>query len=93
MLGKLALRPQLSADVVPLGFPVRLGNRDVVREALQDVRIYPPVHWPLQGVVPESFKASHVLSSEILTLPCDQRYGADEMEQMADVVLKYSHHP
>jgi hypothetical protein len=72
----------LPDGVVPLGFPVRLKERDRVRQALFDARIYPPVHWPIAEVVPNEFGASHQLATEIMTLPCDQRYGAPDVERM-----------
>ena len=53
---------------------------------LFDEQIYPPWHWPLGGVVPESFGASHRLSRSLLTLPCDQRYGETELRRMVTCV-------
>lgn len=83
-LGDLALFPELPPGVVPLGFPVTLRDRDRVRHALFSAEIYPPVHWPIAGVVPAEFKASHQLAGEIMTLPCDQRYSRAEMSRMRD---------
>jgi dTDP-4-amino-4,6-dideoxygalactose transaminase len=83
----LALFPELPPDVVPLGCPVRLPERDKVRERLIKQNIYPPIHWHLAGTVPESFVASHRLAADILTLPCDQRYAFDDMERIVDGVL------
>lgn len=37
------------------------------RQALFDHEIYPPVHWPIKGIVPEKFRDSHQLSDEIMT--------------------------
>jgi len=91
LLGSLkdvALFPTLPAGVVPLGFPIRVQNRDHVRQALFNQEMYPPVHWPIKGVIPETFTDSHRLETVIMTLPCDQRYGSDDMERMIDVVLK-----
>jgi hypothetical protein len=85
-LPELALFRELPAEVVPLGFPIRLAARDQVRQALFEARIYPPTHWPLGGVIPQTFAASHALAAHILTLPCDQRYGRDDMERMVSVV-------
>jgi dTDP-4-amino-4,6-dideoxygalactose transaminase len=85
-LGDVALFPMLPDGVVPLGFPVRVPRRDEVREALFAHDIYPPVHWPLAGVVPEAFEESHRLAAEIMTLPCDQRCGPADMERMAMLV-------
>ena len=85
-LGEIALFPTLPAAVVPLGFPVRVPRRDQVRQTLFAHEIYPAVHWPLGGVVPERFEASHRLAAEIMTLPCDQRCGPADMERMAALV-------
>ena len=48
--------------------------------------IFPPIHWPIEAVVPLEFRASQRLAGKILTLPCDQRYGVAAMERMAEVV-------
>jgi dTDP-4-amino-4,6-dideoxygalactose transaminase len=80
-----ALFPDLPPGVAPLGFPVRLPNRDDVRAALIRERIFPPIHWPIRGAVPESFAASHRLADALMTLPCDQRYGAADMDRIISV--------
>lgn len=85
-LSDLALLPELPSDVVPLGFPIRIADRDRVRHALFAAQIYPPVHWPLAGVVPEKFAESHRLSSEIMTLPCDQRLQRSDIDRMVALV-------
>jgi hypothetical protein len=85
-LARFAMFPTLPETVVPLGFPVRLSDREVVRQALFAHEIYPPVHWSIQDVVPETFHASHRLADDIMTIPCDQRYGRAEMQQVADLV-------
>jgi dTDP-4-amino-4,6-dideoxygalactose transaminase len=85
-LRALALYPELPAGVVPLGFPIRLARRDRVRQSLFERQIFAPTHWPIDGVVPTVFAASHDLAASILTLPCDQRYGSGDMERIADAV-------
>jgi hypothetical protein len=82
-----ALFREISDDAVPLGFPVRLRERDRVRQGLFDHEIFPPVHWPIEGVVPAEFESSHRLAAEIMTLPCDQRYSLAEMEWMIQAFL------
>jgi hypothetical protein len=86
-LGSLALFPTLPDSVVPLGFPLRLASRDEVRAKLIARGFFPPVHWPVPGRVPADFTGSRRLATQIMTLPCDQRYGATEMEQMASELL------
>lgn len=87
-LMEYAIFPKLDAGVVPLGFPVRVEGRDTVLQALFKHEIYPPVHWPIDGVVPAEYEDSHRLARHIMTLPCDQRYGHEDMERMADVFLR-----
>jgi dTDP-4-amino-4,6-dideoxygalactose transaminase len=89
-LRRFAVFPDLPAGVVPLGFPIRARDRDRLRHALFDRGIYPPIHWPIEGVVPPEFESSHRLAARILTLPCDQRYDGSDMERMARVVLEAS---
>lgn len=89
---ELALpRPELPADVVPLGFPVRLARREDVRVALFAREIFPPVHWPIEGVVPARFEREHALARELATLPCDQRYDAGDMERVARFLIAALH--
>jgi len=85
-LSDIALFPTFLPSVVPLGFPIRVKNRDPVRQTLFDHGIYPPVHWPIQDIVPGKFRDSHRLAAEIMTLPCDQRYDSSDMERMARLV-------
>lgn len=87
-LADVALFREWPAEVVPLGFPIRLAARDRVRQALFAEQIYPPVHWRLEGSVPDRFVDCLRLSTELLTLPCDQRYTADDMRRMASIVRR-----
>jgi len=89
-LADYAIFPVLQPGVTPLGFPVRIRNRDEVRQRLFEQEIYPPVHWPVAGVVPRIYEASHLLADRILTIPCDQRYGREDMRRIARLFLKHA---
>jgi dTDP-4-amino-4,6-dideoxygalactose transaminase len=78
--------PSLPSGVVPLGCPIRIANRDAVLTSMFAERIYPPVHWHIRNQVPDEFEASHGLASTIMTVPCDQRYGFDDMQRMAALI-------
>jgi len=88
-LKQFALFPELGAETVPLGFPVRVNpaRRNAILGDLYKQRIYPPVHWHIEGIVPEEHRQSHLLSKSILTLICDQRYSASDMKRQADSFL------
>jgi dTDP-4-amino-4,6-dideoxygalactose transaminase len=87
-LGDLAVFPELDLQTVPLGFPIRVSRREAVRQALFEQQVFPPIHWPLRGTVPDEFADSHRLAEEILTLPCDQRYDLETMDRMAAIVRR-----
>jgi len=88
-LGELAIFPNLPHDVVPLGFPIRVRNRNQVRQSLFNERIYPAVHWEIVDLIPAEFIASHRLAREIMTLPSDQRYGRDDLKRMVAILKRY----
>jgi hypothetical protein len=83
-----AIFPKLEPGIVPLGFPVRVENRDIIRQVLFEHEIYPPVHWPIEGVVPPKYQDSHRLACQIMTIPCDQRYAREDMKRISKIFLK-----
>jgi dTDP-4-amino-4,6-dideoxygalactose transaminase len=85
-LWDIAIFPELPDDVVPLGFPVRVLDRDAVRARLYADDVYPAVHWPLTGAVPAGFTDSHALERAIMTIPCDQRYDEADMRRIGSLV-------
>lgn len=85
-LKDVALFGRLDDETVPMGFPIRVECRDELRQYLFDRHIYPPVHWPVEGVVSVGFEASHRLSHRIMTLVCDQRYDEPDLDIMAACV-------
>jgi len=87
-LGSVAMFPDLPAGIVPIGFPIKLKQRDEIRQRLFSHEIYPPVHWPVAGVVPAHFAASHRLNEVIMTLPCDQRCQKTDLERMISLLAK-----
>jgi dTDP-4-amino-4,6-dideoxygalactose transaminase len=86
LLANVAIYVDLPDETVPLGFPVRLSNRDAVQRYFFAHDIFPPVHWNLIGLVPDEYYESHQLALQILTLPIDQRYGEAEMNRMSELL-------
>lgn len=78
----------LPETVVPLGYVVRLKNRDEVRDRLAAQRIFCPIHWLLPAEISRShFPEAVSLSETCLTLPIDQRYNSDDISRLADALL------
>lgn len=74
----------LPRTVVPVGYVIRVRDRDRVRAALAGGRVFCASHWPLPSEVdPSRFPAAAELSRSCLTIPIDQRYGSSDMERVA----------
>lgn len=80
---------QVYEDDVPLGFPVFCSQRDSLRRFLIERRIYPPVHWPLNPEIARRYPVSADVSDRILTIPCDHRYGPDDMDRIARAIVEW----
>ncbi len=79
----------LQPDECPLGFPIITPNRDELRNFLIQHRVFPPIHWVLDENVFCEFPTSLKMSREILTIPCDHRYGIDEMMYVDHVIKEW----
>ncbi len=79
----------MDKDQCPFVFLLRVPERDAFRKYLMDNKIYCAVHWPFDGLKKEDRSFANKLSEELISLPIDQRYGEDEINYMADAVLKY----
>ena len=70
----------------PFAYPLWVESGAKLREKLVDERIYVPILWPniLREVSPSTLEYN--LAKNILPLPCDQRYGIDEMRRICEVI-------
>lgn len=73
---------------VPLAFPILLPTdlRDPLRRFLTERRIFCPVHWHLLS---QASIAAQSLSSQLLSLPLDQRYTDVDMHHLADAISSF----
>lgn len=69
-----------------LYFPILVKERDAVQKALAEKDIYCPVIWPLPAECGGGGPVEQKIASSMLALPCDQRYGADDMTMIAETV-------
>lgn len=78
-----------NADAVPYGYVIKVQTkqRDRVLHALHSEGIFAAVHYPSLPSPGESFPVEHELRSQVITLPCDHRYGADAMRHVAERTL------
>lgn len=67
-------------------YPLLLENGAEIRKKFIMERIYIPVLWPdvLQNLEYDTLE--YIYADNILPLPCDQRYGEEEMQRICDLV-------
>lgn len=82
-----ALFPGLRAEDCPLFVPIVLPHetRDALRRYLIEQEIYCPVHWPLSPLH-RCEGAERCLYDESMSLVCDQRYDAKDMQRLCQAV-------
>jgi hypothetical protein len=73
---------------VPMGFPIRVRSADRVVAQLAALRIFAARHWRDLPVQPGEFSIEHGIAQELVTLPCDYRYGERDMHRVADAVIR-----
>ena len=81
----------LPNDVVPLYFPVFCnGDRTSFQNYLRDNNIYAPVVWPKSKYVNRANNCVKHLYNSLICIPCDQRYGREEMEFVVKIINKWN---
>lgn len=72
----------------PLGYVLRLppAKRDTLLRGLHAARVFAAVHWPRIAAPAQLFPRETAWTRELVTLPCDHRYGTAEMDRIADAV-------
>ena len=86
LLQDIALFPNSGPKMVPLGFPIRVSDRQNLQDHLLSNNISTGVNWNLEGYISDVHEESHRLSKDIMTLPCDQRYSKDDMVDIAETI-------
>jgi hypothetical protein len=85
-LNQLSL--EFDEQAVPMAYPFVI-DAPGLREHLIEQGIYVACYWPdPDGLLPGD-PVREMLSSHLLALPIDQRYGASEMQLIAELVVAY----
>lgn len=66
----------------PYAYPLLVSDTNGVRQQLAREGIYIPVLWPNVTKEQDKSTVAYDLAMNILPLPCDQRYGLEEMEYL-----------
>ena len=75
-------------DGAPFSLPILVNNRDEVQQKLAKRGVYAPVLWPICDEARAVCPVSARMADEMLSIPMDQRYNWDDIEDIAKIVLE-----
>lgn len=73
----------------PFSLPILVEDRDCIQKQLASEGVYAPVLWPICEEARAVCTHSAKMADCMLSIPIDQRYDYDDIEQIASIVLKY----
>ncbi|MCR5137685.1 MAG: hypothetical protein K6C12_11475 [Oscillospiraceae bacterium] len=85
-LGEFNLLPLLRETEGAYAYPLMLENGAEIRRKLIGQRIFVPRLWPNVLQEQPADSTAYRLTEQILPLPCDQRYGREEMDRIIQAV-------
>jgi len=77
--------PSIDTFVAPMCYPFMVANGVELRKILIENKVFVPKFWPNERI-PEMQIEEYVLSEVVLPLPCDQRYGEEDMKRIIDII-------
>lgn len=90
-LNKLnALKLHLGNNVVPLCYPLLLTEHNVeqIKKCMIQNKIFVPTYWSEVNLRTKEGSFENYMVNNCLALPCDQRYGKDEMDIIVETIYK-----
>lgn len=78
----------LSFDGAPFSLPIIVSDQSLIQKKLAENGVYAAVLWPLSDEAGRVCENSLYFSEHMLSIPIDQRYSWDDIEDMANIILK-----
>ena len=76
-----------SFEGAPFSLPILVENRDVIQKKLAQEGVYAPVLWPIDEKARKTCEFSAYVADHMLSIPIDQRYNYDDIEDIASIVI------
>ena len=74
-------------DGSPFSLPILVDNRDEVQSALAKKGVYTQLLWPICEEAQAFCPVSMMMDARMLSVPIDQRYSWDDMEDIASIII------
>lgn len=78
----------LSFEGAPFSLPIIVSDQSLIQKKLAENGVYAAVLWPLSDEAGRVCENSLYFSEHMLSIPIDQRYSWDDIEDMANIILK-----
>jgi len=91
--GKIEMVPSLerSFDGAPFSIPILVDDRDNVQQALNRRGVYTQWVWPVCEEAQKICPVSRAINDRVLSVPVDQRFSWDDIEDMAAIIIDTVH--
>lgn len=88
--GKVELIPGIEKSIngAPFSLPILVNERPKVQKELAQKGVYAPVLWPICDEARSVCPLSAYAADHMLSIPIDQRYNWDDIEEIAKIVLE-----
>jgi hypothetical protein len=87
-LQPFALWPDRDPAFAPLCFPIRVRDAAATVAWMAERGVFCPRHWAdLPSAAAAAFPEARALSASLLSIPCDHRYEAADMERAATTLI------
>lgn len=87
--GISVLFSNLNDDEVPLYCPILCTQRSKFQKLLQNNVVYAPVVWPKAEICHKVDSDADYIYDQILCIPIDQRYDANDMHRVISIINSY----
>lgn len=77
--------PDMDAFACPMVYPFKSITNKNLRKELIDNKIFVAKYWP-NVEEQNSFETEYDLAMNVIPIPCDQRYGKDEMNRIIKII-------
>lgn len=86
---KVEMVPELERcfDGAPFALPILVENRDAVQSLLAKRGVYTQLLWPICDEAKKVCPVSKMMGERMLSVPIDQRYSWDDMEEIASIII------
>jgi len=83
---KFPVKIDKDSSIIPFSLPVIVENRDMIQRRFADKGLYSQVLWPIDIEARKVCRFSAEMADNMLSLPIDQRYDYDDIEEIGKIV-------